>query len=218
MTRKKPAKKQAKKRAAKPKPPAEPEANQPAAPKLRLRQTRMIDRREAFLKAYSITASIDEAAEAAKISRFTHYAWMEDPEYSRRFQQVKIQTAQSIEDEIARRAMRGVYEPNVFQGKFVYPQEEVVTPAVLGPRGGVIEPERREWRDKPGALPFGIWRKSDTLLIHLARAFMPERYGMRGQFELSGPHGGPMEIVERLHAARARAAAKRDDDRGTNQQ
>lgn len=106
------------------------------------------------------------------------------------------------------RAFRGVYEPTVFQGKFTYPQEEVVTPAVMGPRGGIKEPERREVRDVPGAPPIGIWRKSDAILIHLSKGFMPEKYGMRGQLELTGAQGGPIELVERLHAARARAAAR----------
>ena len=215
--KKKPAKKKATKRPSqskpepKSKPVAEPEAQKPVAPApkpARSRQTRTIDKRAAFLAAYGIAASIDAACKAAKIDRKQHYRWLKgDADYAARFRDVKTEAADALEDEAVERAMRGVYEPNVFQGRFIYPQEEVVTPAVLGPRGGIVEPERREWRDVPGAMPFGIWRKSDTLLIHLLRGFMPEKYGYRGQFELSGPAGGPMEIVERLNAGRARVAA-----------
>ena len=126
---------------------------------------------------------------------------------------MKTEAAQSVEDEISERAMRGVFEPYVFQGRLTYPQEEyIVTPAVIGPRGGIREPEVRAWRDVPGAPPLGIWRKSDSLLIHLSRGLMPEKYGVRGAVELTGPGGGPLEleIVRRLHAARARAAKARE--------
>ena len=160
-----------------------------------------------FCAAFAVCASIRDAAKAARITRRQHYNWLKDPAYAARFADIKAEACQSLEDEAVERATRGVFEPNVFQGKFVYPQEEVVTAAVVGPRGGIVEPERREWRDVPGALPFGIWRKSDTLLIHLSRGLMPEKYGMRGALEVYGPQGGPIEIVERLNAGRARLAA-----------
>jgi len=37
---------------------------------------------------------------------------------------------------------------------------------------------------------------------------MPEKYG-RQALEVTGPQGGPIEIVERLNAARLRIAAAR---------
>jgi predicted peroxiredoxin len=41
--------------------------------------------------------------------------------------------------------LQGVFEPNVFQGRFVYPQEEVeIEPAVLDRKGRVIQPARTE--------------------------------------------------------------------------
>jgi hypothetical protein len=201
---KKPAKAKKRAPAAKPKPaPPEPAALKPRPP-----QTRTVNKRAAFLQAYAVCASVRDAARAARISRRQHYEWMRDPEYARRFQEMKAQASQALEDEAVERATRGVYEPNVFQGKFIYPQYEHITPAVLGPRGGIVEPERREWRDVPDARPLGVWRKSDTLLIHLLRGFLPEKYNMRGAFEVSGPGGGPIEIVERLNAARRRAAER----------
>jgi hypothetical protein len=147
--------------------------------------------------------------------RKQHYRWMETSrEYSAEFQKLRAIAGEALEDEAVRRAKTGVFEPNVFQGRFVYPQEEyVVKEAVLGPRGAIREPEVRAWRDKPGARPLGIYRKSDSLLALLLRAWLPHKY--RPQLELSGPAGGAIEIVERLHAGRERArkAAEADDAR-----
>jgi hypothetical protein len=176
----------------------------------RKRRTPTVDKRAAMLAAFAACGSLRDAATAAGIDRKQHYHWLKtDPAYFERFQEAKTHAAQSLEDEAVERATRGVYEPNVFQGRFIYPQEEYVeTPAVIGPRGGIREPERRAWRDKPGAAPLGTWRKSDTLLALLLRGWMREKYGMHGSLELSGPGGAPIEIVQRLNAARARMAAQ----------
>jgi hypothetical protein len=64
------------------------------------------------------------------------------------------------------------------------------------------------WRDVPNAKPFGVWRRSEALMIRLLAAFMPEKYGRHTQIELSGPGGGAIEIVQRLNAGRARVAAR----------
>jgi hypothetical protein len=163
------------------------------------------DKQRAFLKVFAETASVTDAARAARIHRTQHYRWLEvSREYAAEFQKIVQVAAGAVEDEIVRRAMKGVFEPNVFQGRFVYPQQEyVVKEAVIGPRGAIREPEVRGWRDKPGAKPLGIYRKSDSLIALLARAWLPHKY--RPQLELSGPEGGPLEIVERLHAGRERA-------------
>src|SRR5215831_1777116 len=98
----------------------------------------------AFLAAYAECASIKGAAKAAGIHRQRHYEWLCDPDYFNQFEETKAIAGQEIEDEAVERAMVGVFEPNVFQGHFVYPQEEyVVKPAVLGPRGAILEPEVR---------------------------------------------------------------------------
>lgn len=45
---------------------------------------------------------------------------------------------------------------------------------------------------------------SDGLVPTLLRGFKPEKYRERITAELTGPGGGPIEIVERLNAARKR--------------
>jgi hypothetical protein len=207
----KPAKKAAK-RTAKPKP--QPEAATPAAPaprkaKRAKRPGRTVDKMAAFLAAYVVCASIRTAARAAHINPRSHYDWLRDrPEYAPRFKQAKAEAAQSLEDEATRRAMVGVFEPNVFQGRWTYPQEEYeIEPAVLGRGGKVLTPAKIGVRDVPGSRPLGVWKKSDMLLALRLRAEMPERYRQYGSMELTGPGGGPIEIVQRLNAGRARVAA-----------
>ncbi len=48
-----------------------------------------------------------------------------------------------------------------------------------------------------------VRRFSDGLAMFLLRGLNPKRYGVKA--ELSGPDGGPIEIIERLNAARERA-------------
>jgi hypothetical protein len=166
------------------------------------------DKKPAFLAAYAECGSIKRAAASVGLNRRRHYDWLQtSPGYRAKFEETKIYAAQAIEDEAVERAMVGVFEPNVFQGRFVYPQHEVeIEPAVRDRAGRIVTPARTERRDVQGAAPLGVWRKSDKLLALLLRGLMPEKYGMRGSLELAGPGHGPIEIVERLEAARRRAA------------
>jgi hypothetical protein len=177
-------------------------------PKTKPRQPPAL-KKPAFLTAYAACGSIKDAARAARIDRGQHYDWLKtDAAYAENFHAARVWAGDALEDEAVERAIKGVFEPNVFQGRFVYPQEEyVVKPAVTDKRGHVIEPEVRAWRDVPGAMPLGIWKKSDSLLIRLLCSFLPEKYGWRGAVEVTGAAGGPIELVERLNRARSRAAA-----------
>ena len=144
----------------------------------------------AFLAAFIAFPSITRAAEAAEIDRSSHYQWLEDEEYAAAFAQAGIEAGDCIEDEAVERAMKGVYEPNVYQGQFVFPQ--------------IWNEEKERFIDQPGAPPLGTWKKSDSLLLALLRAQKPEKYRERVTTELTGKDGGPIEIVERLMAARKR--------------
>lgn len=173
----------------------------------------VIDTKTLFLGKVAELGCIKDAARAADISRNNHYDWMKsDPKYPARYKEALERATDAAEDEMRRRAVIGVYEPNIFQGRFVYPQIEVeIEPAVLDRKGRVIQPARTEWRDKPNSKPLGVYRKSDSLLMFWLRAWKPERY--RKAIELSGPEGGPIEIVERLNAGRERARRLALEDR-----
>jgi hypothetical protein len=184
------------------------QSSAPAAAAGTPRKRRSIDKQQIFLRCYERAGSIKMACTAAKIDRQQHYRWLKDvPEYREQFETSKEMAAQSIEDEAVERAMRGVFEPYVFQGHFCYPQEEyVIRPAVIGKRGKVLKPEVKGRRDIPGAQPMGLWKKSDYLLAKLLTGMMREKYGASRSLEISGPDGGAIEIVERLQAARRRLA------------
>ena len=166
---------------------------------------RTLDKKTAFLGAYTICASIRHAAKAAHVNPRRHYEWMrEDAAYLALFKQAQTEAAQSLEDEASYRAMVGIFEPNVYQGRWLYPQEEYeIEPATRN------KPAEMGWRDVPGSKPLGLWKKSDALLMFRLRGEYPEKYRPYGSVELTGPGGGPIEIVERLQAARARVRAAR---------
>lgn len=147
-----------------------------------------IPKRDAFLAAFKLTASITKAAAAAKCERGLHYRWLDDAEYREAFEAAKEEAAQSLEDEAVRRAYEGVLEPLVYQGEFTYERDA---------KG------RRKLKK-----PLGIRKYSDALMMFLLKGFKPDKYRERGSVELTGANGGPIEIVERLNAARKRRDGK----------
>jgi hypothetical protein len=162
-------------------------------------QPRAGDRKRAFLAAYAICASVKAAAVASGVPRSRHYDWLKtDADYHARFRgEAREQANQALEDEATERAITGVYEPNVFQGRFVYPQHEVeITPAVKDRAGRIVEPAKTEWRDVPGAAPVGVWKKSDFLLALLIRGAMPEKYRPGIHVEVPSVHAGPISLTE----------------------
>jgi hypothetical protein len=71
-----------------------------------------LQKKQAFLDAYSQCGNITEAAKLAKIDRTTHYDWLtRDPEYPERFKNAENQAIDSLEKEAWRRAVEGVEEP-----------------------------------------------------------------------------------------------------------
>lgn len=170
-------------------------------------------RARAFLAAYRLTASITRAAAAAGCDRTTHYAWMRNARYREAFERSAAQAGSVLEDEAIERATVGVYEPNIYQGEFVYPQElyevEPAVPAEFYGTGSVRKravPAVTAWRDVPGAPPLGVWKKSDGLLQFLLRGVMPAKYRSNGALEISGPQGGPIPLEQQ------RLAVLNDDE------
>ena len=75
-------------------------------------------KKKAFLAAYTATASVTKAADAAKIHRRLHYKWLEaDSDYVAAFQKAQSEAAQLLEDEAVRRAHEGVVEPIFYKGR-----------------------------------------------------------------------------------------------------
>lgn len=75
-------------------------------------------KKRAFLEAFRACANIGKAATAAHIHRDSHYKWLKlDAEYAAAFEDVRIQTAEVLEDEAVRRAHEGVVEPIFYKGR-----------------------------------------------------------------------------------------------------
>lgn len=73
-----------------------------------------------MLKAYSGCASISKAARAARISRQTHYDWMElDEAYRKAFPIVREYAGQFLEDSAVEKATVGVKRAIRHKGKVV---------------------------------------------------------------------------------------------------
>lgn len=172
---------------------------------------RVIGKHKAFLKAFACTGSITLAAKAAKVDRGQHYEWLRTRSgYPAEFEESTMQAAQLLEDEAVRRAHQGVFEPNVYQGEFVYP-ELPIRNRVLDPETGkqkrypltmedgdgntVPHPEAGKLvfvvRYVRGKHPLGLLKYSDSLLMFLLRGLRPDRY--RERTEVTGKDGGPIE-------------------------
>lgn len=187
-------------------------------------------KKTAFLKAYAVCGRISRAARAVKIERDMHYRWMkDDPDYPAAFEEAKKKAVQAWEDEAVKRATRGVFEPLSYQGHFVYPvvgfqlmfscecgRLTIKSPATSCPDcGRPVNPERaKEDPERPifSKRPYGVRKVSDRLLEFLLRGAKPDTYRDRAAVELTGAGGGPIELVERLNAGRARLAKQNEPE------
>lgn len=165
-----------------------------------------LNKQRPFLKAFIACASLTEAARAVKIDRSLHYQWLrDDPDYKARFEDAKIEAAQTLEDHAVEWAKRGIFRQYVWQGRPMFAQRERVKWTLPDGREvyadewtteELAEMECREKRtvieDDP-ARPLGEFVKSEGLMARLLRAFMPDRYGERSAVELTGKAGGPIE-------------------------
>ena len=73
----------------------------------------------AFLAAFRRCGRVDNAAEAAGITRQATYLWLKDPEYVARYEEAKQEAAQLLVDEATRRAVEGTTEDVYYQGRVV---------------------------------------------------------------------------------------------------
>ena len=72
----------------------------------------------AFIEAFKVGGIITDAAVAAKISRESHYQWLEkDPAYAAAFRHAEAHAFDSLVREARRQALDGINEPVIWQGK-----------------------------------------------------------------------------------------------------
>ena len=135
-------------------------------------------RQRAFLSAYSRTASVTRAAEAAKISRLLHYYWIKtDEKYAVAFRQAEDLAADFIETEAIRRACHGYEEPVIYKGQLM---------------GQWVDPDGQPCdADEPDAkyVPLTVRKYSDKLLAQLLLGAKPEKYKIRQDVKHAGSMG-----------------------------
>jgi hypothetical protein len=172
-------------------------------PRKKKPQTRRINKKPAFLAAYIACADLTAAAAAIGINRGQHYDWLrKDPKYVEAFAAADVEATQTLYDSAVERALRGVYEPIVYQGRFSYPQEQYeISPAVeagdwkdAAPTAAT--PAVMGWRDVPGAPPLGVYRRSEALHLGILRAKIPAF--RTNATELTGAGGGAIQSEHRI--------------------
>ena len=125
-------------------------------------------KQKAFLAAYASCGNISKAATLAKVHRSQHYLWLEDAEYAADFASAHEQACDVLEMEARRRAIEGVNEPVVYQGRLTYEP-------LLDKHGRVKKDPETE-----GILysktPLTVRKYSDVLLIFLLKGARPDKY------------------------------------------
>jgi len=129
-------------------------------------------KKEIFLDTFGKVGNLTTAALAAGVSRSYHYRWLEeDPEYPARYAEKVEEAADRLEAEAFRRAVIGIDEPVIHQGRL----STVSDPNAPG-----------------GFRPLTVKKHSDVLLIFLMKGAMPEKY--RDKLEHTGRGGGPIQF------------------------
>ena len=127
-------------------------------------------RQARFLKKYRETANIKVSCKAAGISRQTYYDWRdEDGAFKAQLAEADLEAMDTLEYAAHDRAVNGIPSYVVSQGKLVY---------------------------GPDKHPLIEHKYSDTLLITLLKARMPEKYKDKSSVEHTGKNGGPIEIYK----------------------
>ena len=124
-----------------------------------LGKTFEFDKQHAFLMAYAMLGGISQAAKAAGCNRTTHNKWLrEDPAYPAKFAEAQQEANGRLEAEARRRAVHGMERMKFYKGK----------PIMVDGKPYI----EREY--------------SDSLLIRLLQAHMPDKYAERQKVETSG--------------------------------
>ena len=159
---------------------------------MKLSAKKGLSKRDAFLAAFAVSASVTKAAEAVGIERQMHYRWLDEPDYAAAFERAREEAAQSLEDEAVRRAHEGVLEPVIYQG--------AVCGEIVRDQDGAVVYDQQ---GAPLMTPLVKRKHSNALLTFLLKGFKPEKYRDRTHVDVTGTLA---VVADRLAAARQRIA------------
>ena len=119
-----------------------------------------------FLASYSVLGNLTLAAEAARVSRTSHYQWMDEEEYRAAFLEAQEHSIDLLVGEARRRGCEGWEEPVVYQGGLCY---------------------ERTKDGKRSSKPLVIRKYDSNLLMFLIKQARPEfRDTWKGEIKHSG--------------------------------
>lgn len=84
------------------------DAEQSGAKKETITQARVSARQDMFLEAYARCGNITDACKTAEVGRTTHYLWLEDEDYCKKFADACAEYVDKLQRECDRRAIEGV--------------------------------------------------------------------------------------------------------------
>lgn len=178
-----------------------PKKPAPSAKRGKRGQSRRINKKAAFLAAFIISADLTAAAAAVGMNRRQHYTWLKkDPQYVKDFAQADVEATQTLYDRAVNRALVGVYEPTVYQGRFSYPPEAYEDYEVEPAKGNAGDegyiPAVMASRLRPDARPIGVYKQSEMLHAAILRAKIPAF--RTSAVETTGKDGGPVQSEHRI--------------------
>ena len=173
----------------------------PASPGL----TKRRDWKALFLEHLALTGNVKLAADAARVARRTAYNHRDaDKEFAAAWTAAMDEAADVLEAEARRRAVAGVDEPVIYEGKlsgtYVNDKGQPVTETTPGAR----------------LIPLTVKKYSDTLLIFLLKGARPEKFRDHhvhqhtGNLDLRTPADGETEaavLLDELRRSLGAAAA-----------
>lgn len=141
------------------------------------------------MASLAVLGNISAAARAAGVERKTAYAWRNgDEDFAAAWDDAIEQAADLIELEARRRAVEGVDEPVMYQGRFTYLYREAKdaegNPVIDELTGAQkMEPVLDEQGNHKVA---AVRKYSDALMALLLKAHKPDKYRENSKVELAG--------------------------------
>lgn len=152
-------------------------------------------KKAAFLAAFAVCGNVSEAAQAAGVSRETHYEWKRsDADYAKGFRVAQATANDALEAEARRRAIAGTQRLKFHEG----------SPILVPDPSGRMVPNyyakmifneatgKHELPLTHAMVPYVEHQYSDTLLIFLLKAGRPKKFRENLKVEHSGEIKAPL--------------------------